>query len=379
MNARLLVSVIAVAGLVLTGAGCGEKEEVGSETSSLMSPAVATDASPPIPSISELESSLDLNADQRDALESALAKWQESVPAEMCGAGRGGMRGGRGGKHAGRAEFGHGPERADGESPFLGFLETSVSVLEADQFVKLTEFLAEQRESCRGTRSGRRGLGHRGGSERGPRGHAHGLGDGLRAGLDDLVAELELTDEQESQLRAALEAHHEAMRTFHEENMDSGLDREAIRERAQELRDELRTELENILEPEQLAQMDELREQHRAEMREQHQARGDQRMDRRLEFLTRILSLDESQEQQVQDLMETAAEQHRALRQSTRDGEIEHEDAMAQMEQMHEELAGAIRNLLTPEQQTVFDALQNLHPVAGRGIGWGHGRDPWKH
>ena len=61
-----------------------------------------------------------------------------------------------------------------------------------------------------------------------------------------------------------------------------------------------------------------------------------------------------------------AEEQARAVHEKVRNDEISREDAKAELDSIREETTAAIRELLTPEQAEVFDALKELVPAHGR-------------
>jgi Spy/CpxP family protein refolding chaperone len=118
--------------------------------------------------------------------------------------------------------------------------------------------------------------------------------------------------------------------------------------------------------------------------------------------MARVLNLSDDQKAAFQKVLEQQRPQMQALHQQLRDNHSKLEDAlkgdnpdpavvgqlviqgralMKQGEGLREQSSQTLRGLLTPEQQTKFDALQSLRqgggfgPMGGRGFGLGaHGR-----
>jgi hypothetical protein len=145
---------------------------------------------------------------------------------------------------------------------------------------------------------------------------------------------------------------------------------EATREQARELREQMREQVADILAPEQLAQLEQLRGERRAERQEQRQAEFPERLERHVGFLTRMLKLDEAQQQQIGDILVENHEQIQTLHQNAREQDLSFEDLREQLEQIREQTSAAISKLLTAEQATIFDAIQSLLPPH-RGLGRG--------
>lgn len=360
---RTWMGSLAVAALLtalLVGGGCSESE-VDSDSSALVAPSAGAEASLWMPTLSEIEAATGLTPGQRDGLAPAFLRWREAVRPHME-ASQSGLRKGRG------ARFAEGGEVPDHERPFLDLVEECARVLEPEQFVNLAEFLAERREAHRQTVAERRHGGFGRGRGGGFPGRHFGPGEGPGQRFEEMAEELDLTHEQGSQAQAALEEHHEAMRALHTERVEGNLDRDTFRERALELRNELKAKLQGILDSSQLERMEERRAERQAQMAERREARLDRMVEHRTGFLSRVLDLSDSQEQQVGEIIESAREDQRALTECLRAGEIEPEEAREQMGEIRDSTASAIRELLTPEQQVLFDALQDLVPGPGR---WG--------
>ena len=181
---------------------------------------------------------------------------------------------------------------------------------------------AEQR--ARGER-GERGM-HRG--HHGRHGHP----------LRRMAQELELTDAQRAQIRAIMQ----------EARQNRG-------ERAPGARGEVRQRIQAVLTPAQQARAQELRQEH---------ART--RVDHQVTRMTRRLSLNETQQQQVRGILRNAAMQRRALFEQAGEDPASAREAMRGL---RESTQASIRSVLTSEQASELDEAR-----ARRGERGHHGR-----
>lgn len=169
-----------------------------------------------------------------------------------------------------------------------------------------------------------RGRGH--GRHRAHRGHRRGHG------MHRMLRQLDLSDNQKTQIRAILQSAREQGR----ELRGSG-DRDAMRA----LRQETRELVLDVLTAEQKAEM--------AELRERHQER---RLDRRVERMTEKLELSETQATRIRAILEAAQTQRRALRNGSEPGD-ERREAMRTLRQRTK---AAVAAVLTPEQREAAEA-----------------------
>ncbi len=367
---KFLIAGLALAGLIAAAAGCSESEGESDPMALLSSSsaAVAAEASAWIPDISEITTALGLTVAEAEALETAL----DGVREKAGTMGRGmheGRRGGRRGHGFGQGGVDSPP---DGEPPFFGFLEACSEILEPAKFAELLNLMAERHEAHRDAMAEHRGERPGRGRDRGFQGRGQGPRGAGR--VDDLAEALDLTDEQRTAVQGVFEDMHEALQEHRQACRDSETARGEGREQAQAIHEEFREELKDILTAEQLEQMDALREEHRTDRQEDMQARAGEHMDRAVEFMTRILDLDGSQATGIEDIMDTAHEQVRALHEAVRNDEMEREAAHEQGEQIRDESVSAIRGLLNEDQAIVFEALSNLLPHHGAGFGHGPAR-----
>lgn len=315
------------------------------------------------PTVDELQARLGLSQDQVEALTPLIADWQSQHEARRN---RMGSREGRG------PRFGHGSE--DVNPPHMAFLGGSVEVLSREQFLEMLEFLTEKRDAARERRGelGRgRGSGPHGGFGRDCEGMPpgrHGPRDGQRHGPGGgLADELGLTDEQKEELHEAMREHREArrelMQGFHEETVTV----DALRSGLKELQEDFETKIGTILDADQLAAFNEHRETRRTERLERQLERISSRDgSRRIEFLTKVLGLDDSQVAQLEEIVSSAHAEAQELLERAIAGDIDDVDAFVDRILLRQETAESIRGILNEEQAEIFDALRELHPRHGR-------------
>jgi Spy/CpxP family protein refolding chaperone len=178
----------------------------------------------------------------------------------------------------------------------------------------------------------------------------------------EFMDELNLTEAQQTALEEAREQSREAVQALIEAAGGPGQLDETTRAKLDELRQQMKQTLENILTAEQLAQLAELREARQAEMAERRDAVFTRGAERITDFLAQVLELDDTQKQQIIDVMAAAQTKIEALHESAREADTPREDLREQMEQIRDESKTAIRALLSAEQAAVFDALSNLLP-----------------
>lgn len=169
----------------------------------------------------------------------------------------------------------------------------------------------------------------RGRHRRGHRGHRHGYG------MHRMLRQLDLTDNQQAQVRAIMESAREQRRELRGQGR-SPEGRRAMRA----LHQESRQLVLDVLTDEQKAKM--------AELRAEHQTR---RLDRRVERMTEKLSLSETQASRIRSILEAAQEQRRSLRNGSEAGE-ERRTAMRTLRQRTKAAVGAV---LTEEQRATLE------------------------
>jgi chromosome segregation ATPase len=235
----------------------------------------------------------------------------------------------------------------------------------------MLEFLTERMEVHRSATAEFRGDGPHAGKAGGRRpggfhGGRGGPGDALGVRIEKLIEELDLSEEQGSQIRDALQEMRKAMQALRSQYSPVEGAREGLREKVEEIREQFAAKLKAILDAEQLERLEELRAERRSDIAEKREINQQQRIERRVDFLTKVLDMNDSQKQEVSGFLTDAAEQARALYQKERNEEISREDLRDELHSIQEGSMAAIRGVLTPGQAEVFDALKELVPGHGR-------------
>lgn len=86
--------------------------------------------------------------------------------------------------------------------------------------------------------------------------------------MEELKEGLELSDDQEKQVREIITAGFETMRKSREEMMDGGGDREAMREKMQAMREEQNQKIKAVLTEEQFTKYEKIQQERRERMRQ---------------------------------------------------------------------------------------------------------------
>lgn len=360
---RRYFGVLTAAGLLaltISLMGCSGAE---SETeSTVLGSAAATNTEdfngPTPPTFAEILEHVDVDQEQQQLLETAYNVWAAAIQSRQE---KRQTEGRRGPGMRGREFDGEPPaELADREPPVQAFLISCSDILTTEQFIALVNYLGEyqkaQREAMaeqRDARFAERGAGM--GEGRGGFGGPGGPGG-------EFIDELDLTEAQQAALEEAREQHRAAVQALIEAAGGPGQLDETTRAKLDELRQQMKETLENILTPEQLAQLEELRATRQTEMAERREAMFTRGTEHITDFLAQVLDLDETQKQQIIDVMTAAQTKMKALHESVREADAPREDLREQMDQIRDESKTAIRALLSAEQAAVFDALSNLLP-----------------
>lgn len=358
INARgfrglMLIGFAFVAALAL---GCqANKSDSSPSTPGLTSPEATTNEAsrPAPPSFDELAAHVQLSADQVQPMKDALETWRQAALAmaqEQRTNREEGIRPGRG-------PVG-GP--ADHPRPIYAFLEGSARILKTDQFVQLATYLAEcQKEHWQANAQARPGQG-KGFEGRPPKGRP------FEGRMEEILADsLNLTNEQQEQIRNAHEEIRKDIDALHDQYGGRGWDSPEFRQKVKGFRDSIQERLRTILTPEQYAKLQTLQQERRTHMAERRDERVEQRIDSLGEFLGNVLSLSPTQKQQVSEILSNAHKQLASLSESMRDSSVVPGDLRQESEKTRTEAAAAIRALLNSDQAKMYDALKTLVPGGG--------------
>jgi len=181
--------------------------------------------------------------------------------------------------------------------------------------------------------------------------------------LGRLVHELDgVTDEQREQIHEALAGKRQEFFELRQAFAEGTLSAEELHDRAKALRESIESALQSILTGEQYEALEALVAEHRAELAQSRLDRLEEGVARRLDFLSNVLTLTDDQRAQVSAILEQSVAARRTVLEALRDGTIEIEDALYEGYVIAQDTADAIRALLNPEQQVIFDSLRRVLP-----------------
>lgn len=256
----------------------------------------------------------------------------------------------------------------------MQMLAEASDVLDAEQMQQLVDLLVEKRQERRREHRQQRmeqrqqqnpgGLNGGPGRGPGPRGgmgphRGKGPGDGSGPG-GGLLSQLELSAEQQEALAALREEHHAARQALVTQFRNGEITEEQFRAAGQELREQHRAAVAALLTAEQNAQLAQLRAERVLQHLERSLERLQERAEQHLALMTRILDLTDEQVAAAQALHEDAVTTLSGIVESLRGGALSADEARQAAQDLREQSRTAFRDLLTPEQQTLFDALEQL-------------------
>jgi len=302
------------------------------------------------PSLEQVKSAVALTEDQTARMAVALGDWDEAIARRQEE-----RRASRAEDQRGRAWPG---DRSFSRQPMPQFLLAASDVLTVEQFVALTELLAAQKEDRAQTRRSaldkKRDRIQRSQEDSRPRGERI---------LGEFSETLNLSEMQQNDIEQAFAAMREQMRALRDARRSDWRD---TREESRTTREALDARIREILTDEQYRQLEESRSQRRDERRQQIESFRRDRLSDRLEFLTEILDLNTDQLQQVRSILTRADAERTGLWQPGRgkvdDRAVRREAFDAVRDRANEQ----IRDVLSAEQEVVYQALRNLEPE-GRG------------
>jgi hypothetical protein len=309
--------------------------------------------------LGDIESKIDLSSEQKTAIGGAL---------DRLNAARKETWGRRGERDA---------DRAKQDPPVIVFLESASKTLDPDQFRQLAILMKEKRDANRGEMAGRRAT--RGPDARAERprgrgamGRRHGgmgmgPGSGMMGNLGPrLGKELDLSAEQRQEIRPILQQMSEKMRSVQDQVASGAITREQARERIGEIRTETMDKGKKILTAEQWEKFQKIRGERVGEMAGHRLDRLEPDLERRAEFLNRVLGLSDTQREEVRTLVLGTAPARTEILNGLKSGAIEPEDAAGRIATIEETLAGQISSLLSPDQLERWHAVRDLLPGHAR-------------
>lgn len=244
----------------------------------------------------------------------------------------------------------------EGERSEAGFLWRVSDDLQAkltdSEFAELQTAL-EQRPEAREGRRGKRGF-RRGGRRGGPQQNARHGGE-RGAHLEALAEEIDLTDEQQEQLKAIHQDTRAAMQELRQARRDGSMTPNELREQAMTIREQTKADVQAVLTPEQQAELEARREAKKAERqarREESQA-----------IMAEVLELTAEQQDALDALRDEAKAERKAVREQIQSGNVDREALRTQREDTRDTYQSALADILTEDQ---YETVVIHHALAKR-------------
>lgn len=336
IHSKLLGGVLASFLALTVLAGCSESEsDLRSDGLTGPDGDAQFDASLAPPTMNELASVLSLTEAEADGLSPLLASWRanraswnEAIHAEHEGTGA-----------------------TVGQSPMMTFLAEGSRILSRENFVQMVEFLAARQQLQRESRMEARKFGGRGRSGRLHEGggkHGHG-------------GDLDLTEDQRTALGELRRVYHEEMKTLHSALREDKISPENFRDSYRTLLEKLDAETRVAIGAEAFEKLKAHKLERRVMRAERQLERMSDHSGRRVEFLTQVLSLSESQTTELTAIFAGAHEDRAQVLQQVIDGTIDRPDVMYARIIGRQESDAAVSGVLTPDQLEIYEALKKLH------------------
>jgi Spy/CpxP family protein refolding chaperone len=345
-----------VIALAIAAAGCSDSEA----ESVLVGPDEEASVSDiPAFTLADLPPALDLTPEQAAAMEGAIDELNRSRSSRRERWARALSDEGRWRDRLARLD----PER---EPPLVAFLETSSRTLDTDQFTILCAHLIAERGEQRASRVGGDGNAP-GRRERTEARRAERDRQGGRSGHARMAEALGISGEQADRLRELRRSTGDEMRAVIASVRSGEMTVEAGIAGATRIAEAARAEAATILSPEQMAELEELKQERISRGIDRRLENLDDRLTRRGGFLSRVLALSPEQASRVEQLLLASIPERESLLRATRDGGSEPEMALLRGIQLERGLLEQIRGVLTEEQRARLDALADLLPLGSPG------------
>ena len=341
---RGFAAVVFAGALILVAAGlmgCQGNDTSGSTTSSS---ATGKIAAAELPTLNTLDDALNLTDAQSAKMETALSAWSRAIDERQA------VRAQKDGQR--------GFMRAPGTSPAMTFLADASDFLDNDQMVTLAGILKERQTTVREQMRAQFQQ-HRKDGAGGPRFAGRG------GQFDKLAEDLNLTEEQQAALTKLRESMHEKMQGMKEQGGKNGR-RGFAAGQGMNFRDRMRTELESILTEEQLQHLDAIHEERSSQRQEMAAEHADERLADHVDYLTRILKLNDTQKADLETVLRDAQTARQDLHQNRTD-DADWQTMRDQAEKLRTQTEASIEALLTADQKELYNSLTDLLPMGPHG------------
>lgn len=250
-------------------------------------------------------------------------------------------------------------DKSSPPAPVMQFIASSAKTLDRQQLKSLIRLMADyQPQAVRGN-GPRKGFGkglHKGGFQ----GRGFGKRQGNLGDMNGAFADLNLTAEQKEQLRAARDEMRQTQRGLFEAVKAGTMTKEKMRDAMKALHDGFREKMGNILTDEQLAALNQKREDRMIERLKRQIAFYESGDHPQLDWLIEILDLSDDQVAEIESIHDTALARVKEVLAGLEGGTLDVAAARDAMHDINTERHGAVLNVLTDEQKDLFDELMAL-------------------
>lgn len=322
---RLLRATVGLAGLfaLFTVGGCSDSPD------SVTNPDPSQNDLDTVPSMSEVMTEVDLNAEQAAEVELALEEWRSLAAASVVI-----------------------EDVLLEDSPAMVFLVRIAPTLSAAQMTVMHRLVAASIDA-----------------------RSNGLapdpmdrGPTLHGGIRGLFNGLELTQEQSDAIRDALEASRNGVLDLCEQFRDGEITEEELRTGRAELRAELAAAIDAVLTEEQRAQFEENKLQILTRRLSTLLLHYENRIDSRVRRLDALLDLSDEQVKEVTSVLMDARADLEALRNSADTQEVGSAEAWDMFRSLQLETDEAVSAELTEAQRQILDDLRKIHEPCAMGV-----------
>jgi len=280
-----------------------------------------------VPSFTQLNRALKLDAADQAVVKSALAQWAQSA-------------------HNQNNHTGADTSRSLSRRPEMEFVAAVAPSLDKTQLTGLVGLLTSRRSAQRD------GMRPRGEDRRG----------GERDSAQAVATELGLTEKQRDQLRdlrKETRARADAQRT----SLNRGdISEDQMRDALHDIHEDARARMTTILTPDQLKKLDSMRDERVARGMERHLERADSRGDAQVEWLTRTLQLSGAQASSMRVALVKLADAQKSALKGVEDGSLTRDQSGQRMRTAHDAYTQSLKGILTPEQNQRMEILKPLLP-----------------
>jgi Spy/CpxP family protein refolding chaperone len=230
--------------------------------------------------------------------------------------------------------------------PVLNFVLTANDVLDGNQQVKLMGLLMKKRHEIQILRE-------------------RHIGRFTKAWFKKLAEELNLTEQQKSQIKQLGEQHRAEQKALAEKLRDGTIDKETFKDESLKLWEEFEKNVKAVLTSEQQAKSQQLRDERKGKFVDFIVKNINRFSDARLKFLTKQLNLTESKVATLKPAFDAHASAVANNLTQFKSNQIDRKQLVANLKEEEKKLEEKIASVLTPAQQMKWNFIRNLFKHRG--------------